>query len=143
MFKNIFKTPTIKTNNTDTSKKKTQKNDITIPLRKRITNYILKKGDICCEKDFNRTKVINEIFKVYNNDLDSINNDVYIFIGYFADLSKARDKVGIELHKELDKLMPNIKNKDKDKINITLVLKDMPLFYLLSFLGMAHYKKIP
>lgn len=42
-----------KTNNIANPKKKTQKN--TIPLRQRITNYILKRGDICCRL-FNRFK---------------------------------------------------------------------------------------
>ena len=119
--------------------KKTQKN--TIPLRQRITKYILKRGDICCEEDFNRKKVINEIFKLYNNNLDDINNDIFQFIGYFIDLKKENDKTGMALWKEINSLMPYIKNKKQDKANIISLLKDMPLFYLLSFLGMAYYNK--
>ena len=38
--------------------------------------------------------------------------------------------------------MPYIKNKKKDKTNIISLLKDMPLFYLLSFLGMAYYQNL-
>lgn len=48
----------------------------------------------------------------------------------------------MDLWREISKLMPYIKNKDKDTKNITSLLKDLPLFYLLSFLGMAHYNKI-
>ena len=41
------------------SKKKTPS------FKKEISNYILKKGDICCEEDFERDKVIEQIFNVY------------------------------------------------------------------------------
>lgn len=131
MSKNTKKTNIVKTT------KKTQKNNIS--LRQRITKYILKKGDICCEEDFNRKKVIDEIFMLYNNNLNNINNDVLLFIGYFIDLKNAKDKVGMDLWKELYNLMPNIKSKTQDKINIKSTLQNMPLFYLLSFLGMAYY----
>lgn len=131
MSKNTKKTNIVKTT------KKTQKNNIS--LRQRITKYILKKGDICCEEDFNRKKVIDEIFMLYNNNLNNINNDVLLFIGYFIDLKNAKDKVGMDLWKELYNLMPNIKSKTQDKINTKSILQNMPLFYLLSFLGMAYY----
>lgn len=124
------------------SKKKTPS------FKKEISNYILKKGDICCEEDFERDKVIEQIFNVYeekdtpNTYLDSLNNDILIFIGYFIDLKKNNDKKGMKLWNELNKQMPPTKNKNKDKKNIKNLLKSLPLFYLLSFLGMGHYKKV-
>ena len=110
-------------------------------MKKEISNYILKKGDICCEEDFERDKVIEQIFNLYQNNLDSINNDMMIFIGYFIDLQKTKDKRGMELWNYLDGQMPPTKNTKKDEKNIKTLLKSLPLFYLLSFLGMAHYKQ--
>jgi len=115
-------------------------------IKKEISNYILKKGDICCEEDFERDKVIEQIFSVYqemfsNTYLDTLNNDMMLFIGYFIDLKKTNDKKGIKLWNYLEEQMPSTKNKTKDEKNIKKLLKSLPLFYLLSFLGMAHYKK--
>jgi hypothetical protein len=115
-------------------------------FKKEISNYILKKGDICCEDDFDRDKVIEQIFSVYkegmsNTYLDWINNDLALFIGYFIDLKKTNDKKGMKLWNYLNEQMPSTKNKVKDEKNIKKLLKSLPLFYLISFLGMAHYKK--
>jgi hypothetical protein len=115
-------------------------------VSKQISNYILKKGDICCEEDFERDKIIEQIFSVYkdmfsNTYLDTLNNDMMLFIGYFIDLKKTNDKKGMKLWTYLDEQMPVTKNKNKDEKNIKKLLKSLPLFYLLSFLGMAHYKK--
>lgn len=113
-------------------------------LKTKISNYILKKGDICCEEDYEKDKVIEEIFKLYknidSNYLDAINNDIVVFIGYFIDLKKNNDKEGLNLWLELESYMPIINNKKKDEKNIKKLLNSIPLFYLLSFLGMAHYK---
>jgi hypothetical protein len=115
-------------------------------IKKEISNYILKKGDICCEDDFDRDKVIEQIFSVYqemfsNTYLDTLNNDMMLFIGYFIDLKKTNDKKGMKLWNYLEGQMPSTKNKTKDEKNIKKLLKSLPLFYLLSFLGMSHYKK--
>jgi len=77
--------------------KKNKKN-----IKKQISNYILKKGDICCEDDFERQKIIDSIFNIYktmdtHHYLDSLNNDMLIFIGYFIDLKKNNDKEGMKL----------------------------------------------
>ena len=121
---------------------KSKKNNKNIKnIKKEISNYILKKGDICCEEDFERDKVIEKIFNLYQNNLDSINNDMMLFIGYFIDLQKTKDKKGMEIWNYLDEQMPSTKNTKKDEKNIKKLLKSLPLFYLLSFLGMAHYKQ--
>ena len=113
-------------------------------LKTKISNYILKKGDICCEEDYEMDKVIEEIFKLYknidSNYLDAINNDIVVFIGYFIDLKKNNDKEGMNLWLELESRMPKLNNKKKDEKNIKKLLNSIPLFYLLSFLGMAYYK---
>ena len=121
---------------------KSKKNNKNIKnIKKEISNYILKKGDICCEEDFERDKIIEKIFNLYKNNLDSINNDMMLFIGYFIDLQKTKDKKGMELWNYLDEQMPHTKNTKKDEKNIKTLLKSLPLFYLLSFLGMANYKQ--
>ena len=126
---------------------KSKKNNKNIKnIKKEISNYILKKGDICCEEDFERDKIIEKIFNLYQNNngksyLDFINNDMMLFIGYFIDLQKTKDKKGMEIWNYLDEQMPSTKNTKKDEKNIKTLLKSLPLFYLLSFLGMAHYKQ--
>ena len=114
-------------------------------FKKKISSYILKKGDICCEDDFDRKKLIDQIFNVYKeisptDYLDTINNDIIIFIGYFIDLKKSNNINGINLWTEIDEQMPLTKNKKKDTKNIRELLVSLPLFYLLSFLGMGNYK---
>jgi len=114
-------------------------------FKKKISSYILKKGDICCEDDFDKKKIIDQIFNVFkeispNDYLDTINNDIILFIGYFIDLKKSNDKKGINLWKEMNAQMPLTKNKKQDEKNIRGLLGSLPLFYLLSFLGMGNYK---
>ena len=114
-------------------------------FKKKISSYILKKGDICCEDDFDRKKLIDQIFNVYKeisptDYLDTINNDIIIFIGYFIDLKKSNNINGINLWTEIYEQMPLTKNKKKDAKNIRELLFSLPLFYLLSFLGMSNYK---
>ena len=114
-------------------------------FKKKISSYILKKGDICCEDDFDRKKLIDQIFNVYNeisptDYLDTINNDIILFVGYFIDLKKSNDKTGMNLWKEMNEQMPLTKNKKQDEKNIRELLVSLPLFYLLSFLGMGNYK---
>ena len=114
-------------------------------IKTKISKYIFKKGDICCEEDFERDKIIDNIFNIYKemsskSYLDSINNDIIVFLGYLIDLTKTKDKEGVKLWNYFNEQMPNIKDKKKDEKNIKTLLKSLPLFYLLSFLGSAHYK---
>ena len=73
--------------------------------------------------------------------LDSINNDMLIFIGYFIDLKKNNDKEGMKLWEYLNSQMPSNKTPEEDEKNIKNLLNSFPLFYLLSLLGMANYKQ--
>jgi len=114
--------------------------------KKQISNYILKKGDICCEDDFERKTIIDSIFSIYKKMdnktyLESLNNDILIFIGYFIDLKKNNDKEGMKLWTYLDSQMPSNQTPKNDEKNIKNVLNSFPLFYLLSLLGMANYKQ--
>lgn len=110
-------------------------------LRHKINKYICKK-DICCEEDVDRKMAIDHIFILYTeiasfmNEQDEylsyINNDLVKFIGYKVDLKK--DKEGLKLWNEIDR---NTSSKEK----IIEFLNKVPLYYLLSFLGYAYYKK--
>jgi hypothetical protein len=111
-------------------------------LKKRIHKYISNKQDICCETNIKRNVVIQQIFDKYkkfsNTEyLNFINNDLIGFIGYYVDLEKAKDKEGMRLWRELDKQM--LKNKDVNEEKVVVLLNDVPLYFLLSFLGFASY----
>jgi len=103
--------------------------------------------DICCEKDFNRDIIIQMIMDNYkkyasnydyenNNEyLNFISNDLVIFIGYKGEL--VNDKNGAALWDELDKELGGRKTNWDD---IKKVLREVPLSFLLAFLGASAYK---
>ena len=119
-------------------------------LKKRIHKYVCKNIDICCEEDIDRNFAIEQIFTLYNiipnemydahpeEPLGFVNNDLSKFIGYTITMEKNNDKEGIKLQKELDNAM--YKNKKLDKTKITELLHNVPLYYLLSLIGYAHYR---
>ena len=118
-------------------------------LKNKIHKYISKKQDICCENDIDRKFAIQQIINKYkiicknmnepSEYLNYINNDLVKFIGYLVDLKKNKDNEGIKLWNEIDKKM--YKNKAVNEKRIELLLQDVPLYFLLSFLGYASYKE--
>lgn len=131
--------------------RKNKRNKQIRTLKNEINRHIFKKRDICCEKDIDRNQAIDQIINLYKGEaktdryLDRINNDLVIFIGYMVDLSKNKNIKGIRLIDKLDKLMyvNNVRgpNGTLSLDNIKLILHNIPLYYLLSFLGYAYYKK--
>jgi len=118
-------------------------------LKQKIHNYISKKQDICCEEEIDRNILIDHIFSLYGKIVDYvgedkeeitsyINNDLLIFIGFKITLEKNKDKEGVKLWEMLNRYM--YKNKKLDKEKIITVLREVPLYYLLSFLGYAYYR---
>jgi hypothetical protein len=119
-------------------------------LKKRIHKYLCKNIDICCEEDIDRNFAIEQIFTLYNiipnemydahpdEPLGFINNDLPKLLGYTITMEKNNDKEGIKLKNELDNTM--YKNKKLDKTKITELLHNVPLYYLLSLIGYAHYR---
>ena len=116
-------------------------------LKHKIHNYISKKQDICCEKYYERKLIIQQIIKKYkhicklrgepNEYVSSIHNDLFTFVGVLFELKKNNDMEGVQLWQELDhKMFENNKLKPREIINL---LYDVPLYYLLSFLGHASY----
>jgi hypothetical protein len=117
-------------------------------LKNKINEYIFKKKNICCEDDIDRKLVIQDIFTLYreiaefmyekDEYLSYLNNDILKFIGYEIDLEKKNDIKGIKLCKKLNDMM--IVNKKLDETKIIEFLNEVPLYYILSFLGYAYYK---
>ena len=118
-------------------------------LKNKIHKYISKKQDICCENDIDRKIVIQQIIEKYKiickkmNEADEylnyINNDLVKFIGYLVDLKKNKDNEGVKLWNEIDKKM--YQNKLVNEKKIEFLLQDVPLYFLLSFLGYSSYKE--
>lgn len=119
-------------------------------LKNKIHKYISKKKDICCEDIIDRNIIIDQVidkYKKYGKKMKEpsseyinwINNDILIFIGFKTEMEKKKDKEGIQLYEILDKNMYNKNNLDIN--NIKKLLNDMPLYFLLSFLGYASYKE--
>ena len=73
--------------------------------------------------------------------LEYIDNDIMLFIGYYIDLQNNNDTEGMGIWKYIYSQIPKTDNKTQDENNIKTLLKSLPLFYLLSFLGSAHYKQ--
>jgi len=127
-----------------------QNKTIKLKLKNKISNYICnkKEKDICCEDDVDRKNVIDQILKLYidiakifnedNDYLSFVNNDLIKFIGYKSILEEEKDIKGVNLWKEIDE--KSFKNKILNKEKIIIILNNVPLYYLLSFLGYAYYK---
>jgi len=113
-------------------------------LKKRIHKYISNKPDICCESDIDRAVAIDQLFEKYKNIdgeeyLNSINNDVLKFIGYYVDLKKNKDREGMRLWNTIDK--NSFDNGVVTEQKMVVLLNEVPLYFLLSFLGYASYKE--
>lgn len=133
------------------NKTKTNKQALIKTLKNEINRHIFKKKDICCEGNIDRNQAIDQIINLYKGEsktdkyLDRINNDLVLFIGYGIDLHKNKNINGVNLHSKLNKLMYVTdvigRNGTLSLDNIKLILHNVPLYYLLSFLGYAYYKK--
>jgi hypothetical protein len=127
------------------SKKHFRKNNKT--LKNKINKYIFK-NDICCEDDVDRKIIIQDIFTLYSEIasfmyekdeyLSYIGNDLLKLIGYKIDLETKNDNEGVRLWNKIKSKITLNKTSNKEKM--IEVLNEVPLYYLLSFLGYAYYK---
>jgi hypothetical protein len=112
-----------------------------------MTNYLLKKGDVCCEKDMDRKLIIQDILAIYEEIadfmfekelyLDYVQNDLLVFIGYRMELEKG-NREGARIWDGLARM--TLTNNVPDKQKLVKILHNVPLYYLLAFLGYATYK---
>uniref|UniRef100_A0A6C0HRS5 Uncharacterized protein n=1 Tax=viral metagenome TaxID=1070528 RepID=A0A6C0HRS5_9ZZZZ len=128
-----------------TRKKRTRGGE---PLKSRLLKQIGEK-DICCEENVNRDVIIELIIENYKKIADFYNyenkeeylnfidNDLVGFIGYKVDLDKT-DPVGKNLW---DDVSIELGDKQVELIKVKNVLKEVPLSFLLAFLGYATYKE--
>jgi len=114
--------------------------------------------DICCEKDYKREILIGQLFTLYEaiekmthavgddlGYLDNLYNDLFFFLSTGS--IHVEDKESETISKILTRHM--IK-KDKDGIEnvskngVIFVLTNVPLYYLLAFLGRSYstYKRM-
>jgi hypothetical protein len=112
-------------------------------LKSNIHKYVAKQKDICCEEDVDRTQVIEQLFSLYTemskkDYLSDLYTDFEKFIGYKEELQRKRDNQGLSLLTQLEK--DTHVNGVVDKDAVTKAMLEVPLYYLLSFLGYAYYR---
>jgi hypothetical protein len=121
--------------------KKKVKNNKT--LKNKLTTYFCetKEKDICCESEYNRPMIVEEIISMYKKKdykyLESIENDIVFFVGFRIDLEKAKNKEGLKMW---DYIAAKTKNKKLSEVIIKTLLMELPLYYLLAFLGITYLK---
>lgn len=119
-------------------------------FNKKIHEYIFKKGDICCEKDYSREIIINEIIELYKeintllNEkgttyLDHADNDIVKFIGYLSTLKENKNTTGSSLWITISNRIR--KDKKLNEENFIALLNEVPLYYLLAFLGQSYHRR--
>jgi hypothetical protein len=112
-------------------------------LKSNIQKYVAKQKDICCENDVDRKQAIEHLFSLYtemsgDEYLSSLYTDFAKFIGYKEELQRKRDNQGLSLLTQLEK--DTHVNGVIDKNAVSKALLEVPLYYLLSFLGYAYYR---
>ena len=119
-------------------------------LSSKIREYFSTR-ELACEDDVSRKEVIDQTIEIYKRIcqkmdeqlseeyLNSMNNDLVKLIGYRIDLENKKDQYGLTLWDELDQRM-YVENVVSEK-KIIEVLEEVPMFFLMSFLGYACYKE--
>ena len=117
-------------------------------MKEKINDYVTK-HDLCGENTVNRLAVICQIIDSYKrmctrmNQADSyleyLNNDIVQFIGHRNGLLKKWDSQGLTLWDEMNTQM--YKSNKLNEHKISLLLQEVPLYFLLSLLGNVSYKE--
>jgi hypothetical protein len=126
-----------------TLKKKVMKYNKT--LKKKLTKYFCdtKERDICCETDYNREEIIEEILTMYkkmfmgypDEYLEWIVNDIVIFVGIRIHLEEEKNMEGVKMWDYISS-----KTKKLTEVNTRTLLMELPLYYLLAFLGRTYLR---
>lgn len=140
--------------------KNSKQNSTRKGLKQRMLDYYKTKTipDLCCEKDYKREVLIGQVFTLYEtvakmnhtlgDDLDymdSLYNDLFFFLS--PESLKERDLESETISKILTRhmLKKDASGQEQvDKNGVIFVLTNVPLYYLLAFLGRAYstYKKM-
>jgi hypothetical protein len=109
---------------------------LTKKIRQQLLDHI-QKHDLCCEEDYNRPKIIAQLFRLYGEigEADHYDGNQYLAI----DLLRlfGFPYADAEFYKVERKLW----KKDKyDKTRITEMLHEIPLVYLMALLGRAYFR---
>ena len=117
-------------------------------LSSKIKEYFSTR-ELACEDDVSRSEVIQQTIEVYkricqkmdepDEYLNSMNNDIVKLIGYRIELEHKKDHYGLNLWDELDRRMYEDSIVSEKKV--IQVLEEVPMFFLMSFLGYACYKE--
>lgn len=117
-------------------------------LKTKIQSYF-STHELCCEDDVDRSLAIKQSFELYkkiSQDMEEpeeylshMNNDLVKLVGYKIDLVEKKDLAGISLWNELDQRMYEKENLSEEKI--VELLKEVPISFLISFVGYAAYKE--
>lgn len=118
----------------------TTKKPTVLTLKQKINKYIFKRGDICCDDQYKKSKIIKEIHLIYKKQygkkyLEWIENDLVIFIGFKMDLIGEKDKIGVQVWNNISNIT---KGKKLNRKNIDYLLNELPLYYILAFLGSIY-----
>jgi hypothetical protein len=111
-------------------------------IRQKINDYI-HKHDICCEKQelamINRRMVIEQLLRLYEEIAEwrkDKGNFNYLAMDILYLMQRTKDD-DFPLFQSIERKMYK---KDKyDKERIRAFLYEVPLYYLMSLLGYAHY----
>jgi hypothetical protein len=103
-----------------------------------------KRQDLCCETHIKRKDLITKIIDCYkkryadSNDYENwLSNDITLLVGVYNQMMQEGDNEGLSLTQEMEQRMQlNGKNDIK---RIKRLLMELPLYFLLSLLGYAHY----
>ena len=120
-------------------------------LENRITEFICKRGDVCCLDELPKSKVIKALFKTYKKTfeheeqpheyLNWLYNDITSLIPTKLceyNQSEKVDEVGSKIAHDMNKILDIDINEKDEKVlinKLTNLLKQLPLFYLLGLLG--------
>lgn len=117
-------------------------------LKTKIQHYF-STHELSCEDDVDRSLAIKQSFELYKKIsldmeepeeyLSHMNNDLVKLIGYKIDLVEKKDHEGIDLWNEVDQRMYEKEALSEEKI--VDLLKEVPISFLMSFLGYAAYKE--
>ena len=90
------------------------------------------------EKDKYLSLINYDIFKILGYSIDA-KMKIGSSVNYVIDSNKKRDKEDKQLWEEMDKKM--YENKALSEEKIISFLQELPLYFLLSFLGYASYQE--